>query len=337
MVKYFKPLPLETVGGAFIWELVFMIDGLPKRPRDATFKNRSFTSAEIKFLGAQETLVGLIFEDCPLTDAQVGELTGLQRLVNVTIANAKISDAALKHVAQWKKLRILSLDRNVLTGSGFKHFADHPTLDCLWVNETRVSDSNLPLLLNVPRLSTLLVKGSSVTATGVLQLAEHPRLRVIGDFSPVENAAFEAAQRACGAKKSSRESVSLEEVGPALEKLKAFFQDMSAWEDEFNRREEEGPDLHKETKRKCESIFAQHCTSKPRKFGRPNALSYSSPSEFERTEITGAEQAGAGKVFIYTKNTLPEVKRRYLMIHKKNEWRLDHREIFRGGWKPEGL
>ena len=317
-----------------------MIDDLPKRPRNVDFERRSFTVEEMKFLGSQSTLVTLGFKDCPINDEHVRELRPLQRLVRLWLEGTQVTDVALEHLAALPKLEFLILDRTRVTGEGLSHFHGHKALKTLWVSETAVSDKTIPLAVGIPKLSILRIAKTAVTFEGLLSLAASEGLKVNAgeQFSPDQMREFESTQRRLAREGRGTAVTGADDAEEAKRVLLSFFDAMNEWERRMAESDATPPQSEADAKdrqaqdmARCAAIIDRYCTSKPRSYGRPNVLNYSTPPGYSLETVVDTEQPAKQKVLIYTKDP-NGFQRRFLITRSKGEWRVDHVEIKLDGW-----
>lgn len=321
-----------------------MIDDLPKRPRTVDFNARSFSIDEMRFLGSQTTLVTLGFKDCPIKDEHVRELRDLPRLLRLSLISTRITDAALEHVATLPKLEMLWLDGTKITGEGFRFLHQHGKLRTLWADETKVTDKTIALAAGIPKLNILRIAKTAVTFNGLLSLAINPRLNVVGDdqFTAEQMREFEATQLRLARESRGTPAANASDCEAAKLVLLAFFKAINEWEDQLHKADE-AEEKSKSKKRsteeftvKCSAIFDKYCTPKPRADGRPNMISYCVPPKYTNVEIVELEQPTKNKVVVYTKDS-HGFQRRYWIVKKKDEWRVDYVEWHSDGWSRDFL
>jgi hypothetical protein len=311
---------------------------LPRRPRFLDFKGRTFTAEELHTLASFPSLIRLDFQNCAVGDAEVRIFCGLPKLESLWLEGTLITDGVLPDIARLPKLNWLILNRTQITGTGFASFSEKSTLRTLWLSETPVADEALPFLARLPKLSNLVLKHTRVTPDGLLALAGHPTVRVTAadDIPAVAIEALEAEQR----RQASRTPPSLRVPGGEAADAKAalldFFAAMAAWERTVARSSSPTAGPTDWAKDQCAAIFARYCTPKERKYGRPNALSYSQPSEYEGFAFLDSEWLTARKVFFYTRG--PDgFHHRYLVVKRRDGWLVDHKETLLNGWDRDYL
>ncbi len=127
----------------------------------------------------------------------------------------------------------------------------------------------------------------------------------------------------------------------AKEAFLAFMKEMNAWEIKtYNMPNTESD--RETAKKELTEIFKKFCTSKERKYGKPNYFSVSSISNYdiETQTIYNIDELNR-KTIIYTKlKNKGEWNLRYTLLLKNDIWLLDKKEIsFNEGetWKRENL
>ncbi|NQX43208.1 NTF2 fold immunity protein [Pedobacter steynii] len=301
------------------------------------FKDRTFTTEEIRDIAAQTKLLGLSFENCPITDEDIAQLCHLPKLVNLSLEHTNITDRSLEHLANLLALNYLFITGANLNGSGFKSFENHRKIDCIWACSTKLNDDGLRLLANIPKLGTIRILDTAVTFEGLLSVADNQRICVVADdmFSREQMEQFEQEQRN---QAKSKKNTNPEAVEEARAILLSFFQAMTDWEKyaeaSFASSQQFAPDLQP----KCEAIFHQYCTDKPRNGYRPTGLFFAGGPKYTYGEeqFTDVEQPSKNKIIFYTKNH-NDFQYRYLVLKKENEWRVDERQWHSTGWKKNGL
>ncbi len=128
--------------------------------------------------------------------------------------------------------------------------------------------------------------------------------------------------------------------------LADFMQEMHDWEIktyEMYRPESGGPEKNSVVaKVMLKEIYDKYLTDRERKTGRLVGPSAEIPPEYDPSteEVLSSESPSEGKVVISTRWTHPEISdfsedRRYTLLRKAGEWRLDKKEIFsvhKGKW-----
>lgn len=311
---------------------------LPRRPRFLAFKDRTFTTDELHRLASSPSLIRLDFQNCAVGDDDVRILCDLPNLESLWLEGTLITDGVLPDIARLPKLNWLILNRTRVTGTGFASFSEKSTLRTLWLSETPVGDEALPFLARLSKLSNLVLKHTRVTPEGLLALAAHPTVSVTADdeIPAVAIEALEAEQR----RRASRTPPSLRvpdsEAADAKSALLGFFAAMAAWEGAVARSSSSTTGPTDWAEDQCAAIFARYCTPKERKYGRPNALSYSEPSEYEGVDVLDSEWLTARKVFFYTRG--PDgFHHRYLVVKRRDGWLVDHKETLLDGWDRDYL
>lgn len=301
------------------------------------FKDREFTTAEIKDIAAQTKVLGLSFQNCPVTDEDIAVLSGLPKLVNLTLENTKITDRALEHLSKLPELRYLFITGASLNGSGFKSFENHRKIDCIWACSTKLNDHGLRLLANIPKLGTLRIADTEVSFEGLFAVADNPRLSIVVNdlFSTEQMAQFEQAQRN---HTKSKKNINPEELEKAKTVLLSFFQAMTDWEKYAETSFAASNEFAQDLQPKCEAIFHQYCTDKPRTGYRPTGLFFSGGPQYTYgdEQFTDVEQPSKNKIIFYTKNQI-DFQYRYIVLKKENEWKVDERQWHSTGWKKNGL
>lgn len=137
-----------------------------------------------------------------------------------------------------------------------------------------------------------------------------------------------------------------QEMENAKSVLVEFANRMNAWEVEsyeLVRSENCGLEKNLETiKSGLIAIYDQFLTKRERKTGRLAGPDVGYPPEYDMAseEIVASESLGAGKAVIETLWTHPvmkdySVKKRYTLVFKNKEWRVDRKEAFssvKGKW-----
>lgn len=296
------------------------------------FENHQFSDEEIEYILQCKRLLGLSFKQCILSEHHFEKIAQLPKLVNLNFENTQVSDTSLTHLSQIQSLNYLFIVNSKLTGDGFKSFTNHKKLDCIWVCNTQVNDQTLQYFLNIPKLSTLLLHDTQVSFDGLMTLAQHPKLRVIANmFSAAQIAEFEQNQR--DLQKKNKQYFSHTQIEDAKAKLTHFFEAINQWE-----ASAEQIGFCDELQQKCQQIFQQYCTDKPRHGYRPDGLHYSHAPNFSYTDeiMTDIDHASKKKLYIFTRDRL-EGQNRYTLLLIEGEWRIDEKHHFSGGWKKYGL
>ncbi len=304
---------------------------LPKRPTTLEFDGVQLTLEDMRLIGQQTTLKGLVFSNCPLTDQLLEPLSGLKNLVNLTVSGANITDGAFAHLAGLAKLHYLFIDDNPgVTGSGFVYLESVP-LDTIWACRTSLDDIGLLLAAKMPKLSILRIDGTKATFSGLMKVAHNRKLEVLAPdlFTEEQIAAFKAEQRSFGKKKKTVDAAAAE---VAQKVLQNFFAAMIEWETLAAKTGLSGSGLSE----KCQAIFDKYVIAKPRKGFRPGWLSVSTPPEYQSHKIVDLEQVTKNKLYFYTENKL-DFQYRFLLVCRDGNWKIDDAQWMSGGWQHCGL
>lgn len=312
-----------------------MLD-LSKKQHTLNFKNRFFSTEEMEQIGQHNSLVGIVFKDCPITDEDIKKISHLPKLVNLTIEGAAITDLAFEYLSGLPKLELLFMDRNAITGEGLKYFENHKKLNCLWVCDTLFNDKGLEYAAKIPKLGTLRIDTTKVSFDGLMAIASNPKINVIGKklFTEEQILLFEAEQRKLAKKKNSMHP---DDQKNAKKVLLSFFDAITDWEKYATELLEKNlPLFTDEMDEKCMAIYRTYCTDKVIQqgarrsfFGPPN---YSYAGE----NIVDTEQSSKNKILFYTKNQI-DFQYRYTLLKKGTEWKVDTRQQQDTGWKKTYL
>ena len=158
-------------------------------------------------------------------------------------------------------------------------------------------------------------------------------------------ALFQAQQRNLKQRRRATKPVPTSPVtlDPALEAAKAAFVDfadaMVTWEDACSSSGDHDDDAWWDRQRAtCAEIFARHCTDKPRVYGRPNAIGFQSPSQYDprHRKIDGVELDRPRRVHV---NVIGQhdFRYRYVILKKGGRWLVDSVQMWDGRWTPFGL
>ena len=311
---------------------------LPRFSKRLEFHGRAFRREELQELAGIPALLRLDFANAPLNDEEVAILCGLPNLEELWLEGTRVTDAVLPAIAQLPNLKWLILDGTAITGDGFGAFSKHTGLRTLWVSHTKVGDSAARFIAQIPKLRVLVAKGTQLTRAGVLALAANKNLEVnLGE--PVSSAnlqAFDEAQQTIARGNSKQPPACDEDVMAARAVLEQFFREISAWECAVAQAHRTNRDTADWRVDELADVFARLCTKKERKFGRPNALSYAIPPEFEGHTILEAEAAGPNKLCFYTRDS-SRSRHRFFLVKKKGAWLVDRRETLRDEWERSFL
>lgn len=301
------------------------------------FKDRTVTAEEIREIAAQTKLLGLSFQNCPITDEDIAQLCHLPKLANLSLEHTAITDRSLEHLANLPALNYLFITGANLNGAGFKSFENHRKIDCIWACSTKLNDEGLRFLANIPKLGTIRILDTAVTFEGLLSVADNPRICVVADdlFSREQMEQFEQEQRN---QAKSKKAFIPEEVEKAKTVLLSFFRTITEWEKYAEESSSGSQPFAQDLQPKCEAIFHQYCTDKPRNGYRPTGLSFSGGPQYTYGEeqFTDIEQPSKNKIIFYTKNQI-DFQYRYILLKKENEWKVDERQWHSTGWKKNGL
>lgn len=116
----------------------------------------------------------------------------------------------------------------------------------------------------------------------------------------------------------------------------AFFTEMNSWE-KYCEDIDNNPNLSEDEKMelikpKVSSIFSQFCTSKERKMGLPNCLSWGLEGSYKydlnKELITNIEIVNKNKVHVYTYKEIGLMKEFhcYVCVCKSNHWLIDSKK-----------
>ncbi|WP_167091758.1 NTF2 fold immunity protein [Massilia frigida] len=309
-----------------------MLD-VPARPRFLDFKERSFSAEDIAFLLSKPSIRGLTFTGCAIGDDAVQALCALPKLERLWLAASAVTDAVLPAIARIPALNWLVLDHTGITGTGLAAFAGHAKLRHLSLRCTKADDACVRHIAAIPRLSHVDLQGSALTPDGMLALAIHPTVRPgIGKaFGPDLADAFLREQRRLASRTPPGFVPAAGEAQALLDVLQGFWEAISAWETQLALDLKETPDTEEWRQPACAAIFDRFCTPKERTFGRPHALSFSSPPEYQRHTLLDVEWLSARKACVYTRDHCGK-QSRFLLLKKGSAWRLDHKQQLFDGW-----
>lgn len=301
------------------------------------FKDQILSPEEIKALAQQKKLIGISFENCPVTDDDILQLSALPKLVNLSLENTSITDLSLEYLSKFSALKFLFITGANIDGSGFKSFENHKKIDCIWACSTKLNDEGLRFLANIPKLGIIRIVDTSVTFEGLLSVAHNPRINVVADdlFSPEQIAQFKQEQRN---QAKSKRSFIPEEVEKAKVVLLSFFQAMTEWEKYAEESSSGSRPFAPDLQPKCQVIFNQYCTEKPRWGYRPDGVHFSLGPDYtyKTQELIDVEQPSKNKILFYTKNHIG-FQYRYILIKKEDDWKIDECQWHSTGWKKYGL
>lgn len=126
-------------------------------------------------------------------------------------------------------------------------------------------------------------------------------------------------------------------IEAAILHLKEFWEHMHAWERKFHALyKQEGTESHAPIARLAlDEIYARFLTVRDRKLGRRASAHAGFPTTFDVAceQVLSVDASGNNKALINTLWTHPTVptmtdKRRYTLVFKSNQWRLDRKERF---------
>ncbi|MDQ1835316.1 NTF2 fold immunity protein [Massilia scottii] len=309
-----------------------MLD-IPVRPAFLDFKEQSFSGADIAFLLTKPSIRGLTFAGCDIGDEAVRALCALPRLERLWLDASALTDAGLSEIARVPALNWLVLDHTGITGAGLAAFAGHAALRTLSLRHTPANDACVQHIARIPHLSHVALQGSAVTPEGILALAAHPTVRPGIDtaFGPALADAFLRQQRRLASRTPPGFVPAAGEEQAMLDVLHGFWDAISAWETQLALDNKETPGVDDWRQPACAAIFAQFCTPKDRKFGRPNALSFSTPPEYQRQTLLDVEWLSARKACVYARDDWGG-QSRFLLLKKGKAWLLDHKQHLFDGW-----
>jgi len=165
-----------------------------------------------------------------------------------------------------------------------------------------------------------------------MAVAVNPRLGIVanGLFTPDQIELFEQEQRRLAKKKNTVDPQDMEQ---ALARLSLFFEAMTVWE-KYAVQVGFTHDLGV----KCNEVFEQHCTYKPRRGYRPENLHYSDGPYYTYLEhrIVDTEQVTKNKIYIFTKDQI-DFQYRFILMKKDGNWLIDEAQTLDGGWRKIGL
>jgi hypothetical protein len=182
-------------------------------------------------------------------------------------------------------------------------------------------------------LSLLLAKHTAMTKSGLMALAANPILKVnAGDqFPPDVMTEFEVVQRRSTRCASKTVTPSDADAQAARSVLLGFFAAISQWERDVAQSTAPGSGETDWRIERCRAIFAEFCTPKDRKYGRPNALHCSIPPDYETLQLLDVEWPTLRKVLFYTKDR-NGFQHRFLVVKQRDRWLVDHKETLLDGW-----
>jgi hypothetical protein len=196
----------------------------------------------------------------------------------------------------------------------------------------------MPLLAAIPSLSGVILRHTKITRAGLMALATHPTLTVTAEdlFSEADMAEFDLAQRQHANRTDPSFQPAPDDAEAAAAVVQAFFSAMLAWEHELNESDPSTDEAMERHKTACRKIFDRFCTSKDRKYGRPNVLW--SDSEYANLDLLDTEWLTPRKVFFYTKERGGlDAHHRFLVVKRGGRWLVDHKEVRGDGWERDYL
>ncbi|MDQ1924424.1 NTF2 fold immunity protein [Massilia pseudoviolaceinigra] len=309
-----------------------MLD-VPAHPRFLDFKDQSFSGDDIAFLLTKPSIRGLTFAGCDIGDEAVRALCALPRLERLWLGASAVTDAVLSDIARVPALNWLVLDHTGITGAGLAAFAGHAALRTLSLRHTRANDACMQHIARIPQLSHVALHGSAVTPEGILALATHPTVRpgIDDAFEPALADAFLREQRRLASRTPPGFVPAAGEERAVLDVLHGFWEAISAWETQLALDHKETPGVEDWREPACSAIFDRFCTPKGRTFGRPNALSFSTPPEYQGQTMLDVEWLSARKVCVYARDRHGK-QSRFLLLKKGSAWLLDHKQQLFDGW-----
>ncbi|NHZ89506.1 hypothetical protein F2P45_10840 [Massilia sp. CCM 8733] len=309
-----------------------MLD-LPARPTFLDVNDRALSAADIALLLTKPSIRGLTFTGCDIGDDAVRALCALPKLERLWLDGSAITDAVLPDIARVPALNWLVLDNTGIGGTGLAALSGHARLRHLSLRNTPVDDACVRHIVGIASLSYLDVKGSAMTRAGLLALAAHPTLKLCADDTRPDglDQEFVREQRRLASRTPPGFVAGAGEEAAALGVLHGFWDAISAWETELALDSQKTPHLNDWRQPACAAIFHQFCTPKDRKFGRPNALSFSTPPEYRQHAIIAVEWLSARKLCVYTSNRA-HAQCRFLLVKKGSTWLLDHVQNLFDGW-----
>ncbi len=306
---------------------------IPARPRFLDIHDHALSAADIALLLSKPSIRGLTFTGCGIGDDAVRALCALPKLERLWLDGSAITDAVLPDIARVPALNWLVLDNTGIGDAGVAALSGHARLHHLSLRGTEVGDACAPHIVSLACLSHLDVTGSAVTRDGVLALAAHPTLTLSSDDTHPAglDGEFVREQRRLASRTPPGFLPGAGEEAAALAVLHGFWDAISAWETELARDSQPTEPLNDWRQADCAAIFDQFCTPKDRKFGRPNALSFSTPPEYQQHSIIDVEWLSARKVCVYTIHR-GHLQRRFVLMKKGSTWLLDHMQNLFDGW-----
>ena len=320
------------------------------------FNGSRFRPKDLDDLAALTHLDRLDFEDCPVGDAAVKRLCAMPNLESLWLENTKITNAGLRHAARLPRLNWLILSNTNISDAGLKHLAGMECLKTLYLDGTKVTDKGLVHLRSITTLDVLRLEHTEVTNEGILQLAVLPKLSLNvretavtkkgkDAFFIAQQEAKKQAKRKRTATQKGQQSQASEttpnpdDVAAAKKALYAFFEAMNGWEKKCwrNRRKQEVDEA--EQSEAVAKIFAEHCTPKPRKYGRPSVMFLQSPPTYnqpKKVNILTIEQPSRRRIVMCT-DEWPLSRYQFVLIKRGDRWLVDHKKIFLDGWTKDYL
>ena len=318
-----------------------LLEGAPKL-RVLTFRDSTLTRHNLLSLAHLPDAVRLDLHGCRFDSGDFRELCdalqsgGSPKMRELWLEDTLIGDEELEALGKIERLRWLMLSGTKISNAGFAHLQGLKRLETLWLDRTEISDE------------------------GVLQLATLPKLsgmptRETGCSPDVREKLFEA-RLALGKPKKAPNA---EQVALADKVLRAFLEEMEAWERSAFERAQEiearfraaRPMPHQmsaEESRETEGfwraiadekalIARRFCSAQLLGRGAGSAGSYGDPPQFEAQNSVWLNVETPSKVttrFVGPGQQADD-KRRYILKLEGDKWKLDEVQTWSGGWKRE--
>lgn len=316
----------------------------PKRARTADWEKGVLTldgktrlsvpglTAELMTKLAGYMLVGLHVKDYPVSNDLLAPFVGHKNMVNLGIENGALTDACFSVFSTMPRLRCLLLDGNqAIDGSGLSAL-QNCKIDLLTLNRTGLDDAGLLRLVSATKISRVQLDQTNVTYEGLLAVAGNQRIRPVArvQFSEEQMARFAQAQREKGKKSAVLDERAAEECRRVLS---AFFAEMTEWEQSMARAELEDAGAVS-----ClRAIWETYVSEKPRPGFRPLCLSYNPQGTYQGETFLDAEQVTRNRLYIYTRENIMGLERRFLMKRAGEGWKIEAMQERLDGWRRAEL
>lgn len=317
------------------------------------FKNVSAPLDDIKNAQKMPKILHLNFESTPITDTDVQHLAHHPSLERVWLNDTRITDEALKALATIPNLTDLELDGTAVTETGMTYLAKAKSLNHLTIRRTAITDAGILNLAPLPKLSLTLAccKDTSITQQGLDRLSEERKR-----FAKNSKRGTTSASVSKPKKQMPVTDIPEAELIAAREVLYGFFKAMheleKRWFEEFQEQKKSPTTVqrsieqirqdNKLKKDECQAIFSQYCTDKKRAYGKPNVISFGSPTEYdsepEKEPITFVAMPTKSRMIIETEYVwINEDRHQYVLLKKDGRWLIDSKKRWDDGWKPNSL